>query len=89
MPHTISVLEERHMISIMLFLAENDGCNKTCIYDAVSRNPRMPEKLNALEESGLLVQASRDDSRSTTVSLTEKGRIVSDHLRGIRDEIET
>ena len=37
--------EEKHVISILMYVAGNPGCKKTDIYDAVSRNPRMPEKI--------------------------------------------
>ena len=39
--------EEKHVISILMYVAGNPGCKKTDIYDAVSRNPRMPEKNQA------------------------------------------
>ena len=75
---SILVFEERHMISIMLHISENEGCTKTELYDAVSNNQRMPCKLDHLEESGLIVQESIPDSRMVRLRLTGLGRQVCD-----------
>ncbi len=52
--------EEKHVISILMYVAGNPGCKKTDIYDAVSRNPRMPEKIEILESMGLMTLTSTD-----------------------------
>ena len=39
----ITVLEEKHMISTLLYLREHPGCNKSDLYMAVSRNPACPK----------------------------------------------
>ena len=36
-------LEEKHMVSILLFLMDNDGCMKSQLYSSVSRGMRMPD----------------------------------------------
>ncbi len=77
----IRVLEERHMVSIMLYLSDNDGCTKSDLYGAVSNNPRMPDKLNALEASGLIRQESSPDTRAVRVYLTDIGSIVGSDLQ--------
>lgn len=73
----IRVLEARHMISIVLYLSENDGCIKTDLYRDVSNNPRMPSKLDELESSGLIVQEQSPDSNAVRLRLTDTGRRVS------------
>ena len=73
----ISVLEQKHMISTILFLADSGGCTKSELYRAVSTNPRMPEKLDMLEEAGLITQEQSDGSRSVRISLTDLGTEVS------------
>ena len=78
-----AVLEERHMISTMLFLAGSDGCTKTELYRAVSTNPRMPEKLDILEGAGLIRQQREESSRTTRVELTDLGKRVSAALAEI------
>lgn len=77
----IRVLEEKHMISILLHLLDNDGCTKTDLYDAVSSNPRMPRKLDALEDSGLVTQTPVPDSRTVRIGLTDLGITVGRSLR--------
>ncbi len=76
----IRVLEEKHMISIMMHLSDNDGCTKTDLYGAVSNNPRMPQKLDILEASGMIVQESIPDSRAVRIRLTDVGKRVCDSL---------
>ena len=72
--------EEKHLISIMLFLCINGSCRKIDIYDNVTSNPRVPDKLNRLEAMGLITQDKSAGSKSVTVSLTDKGRQIADRL---------
>ena len=78
-----SSLEEKHMISILLYLNLNRRCQKIEIYHNVSTNPRIPDKLNDLEEMGLITQEPTEGSRATTVSLTPKGIEVANLLQNI------
>lgn len=79
----IDVLEEKHAISTMIYLLDNDGCRKTDIYRDVSRNPRMPEKLDMLENRGLIVQRPINDHNSVNIHLTDMGKDVAMALRNI------
>ncbi len=74
------ILEGRHMISIMIYLGENDGCKKTDLYGAISNNPRMPDKLDRLESCGLIRQEPAEGSRATRIFLTPMGSEISDIL---------
>lgn len=76
-PGSITILEERHMMSILLYLLDNGTCKKTDIYDGVSRNPRLARKLDVLEESGLIRQVAVGIGNRTDVMLTEKGNRVA------------
>ena len=73
-------LEEKHTISIMLFLSINGECKKIDIYKNISSNPRIPDKLDRLEAMGLIKQRSTRGTRSVTIVLTPKGRQVADRL---------
>ena len=44
----VRIFEEKHMISILLFIYENGPSRKMDIYDNVSKNPRMPDKIEKL-----------------------------------------
>lgn len=76
----IQVLEERHMVSVILFLKDNDGCMKTELYSSVSNNPRMPAKLDSLESAGLIRQEQSPESRAVRIHLTDLGREVASLL---------
>lgn len=78
-------LEEKHMVSILLYLMDNDGCMKSQLYDSVSRTLRMPDKLDMLEDTGLIVQDSNGPYRSVRIRLTDLGRGVCRELEAIED----
>lgn len=68
------------MIAMLVFLAANGPSRKIDIYDGVSSNPRMPDKLNLLEDMGLVQQDMDPVTRATVVSLTESGDEVASLL---------
>ena len=76
----IRALEGKHMISILLYLNINDRCKKIEIYDNVSNNPRLPDKLDELEAMELITQFKDSDSRSMIIALTPKGKMVAQRL---------
>lgn len=81
----LSIFEEKHIIGILMYVADNPDCMKTEIYEAVSRNPRMPEKIETLESVGLMTHRTVD--RSTFYSLTEGGNIVARLLSDVSLEL--
>ena len=74
-----TILEEKHMVSIIVYLAENDGCLKTDVYSGVARNSRMPEKLGMLEDAGLIEQKA-NGFRMVRLELTDLGKKVCEEL---------
>jgi len=70
----VAGLEEKYMLSILLFLKDNDRCKKIDLYRAVSTNPRMPQKLAVLEDMGLL--HIEEDGKISTIILSEKGKAI-------------
>lgn len=77
--------EEKHVISILMYVAGNPGCKKTDIYDAVSRNPRMPEKIEILESMGLMTHETVN--RSSFYKLTAGGINIAKLLSAVSNEI--
>lgn len=77
----IKTLESKHMLSILLFLLENGNITKMDLYNAVSKNPRMPEKLEELVDLGLITVDIEE--RTCYVDLTSKGREVAEHVKAI------
>lgn len=82
----VLVLESNHMISILFYLLEHDGCKKTDIYSGVSRGTRMPDKLDSLEASGLLITRNAGPNM-ISVQLTDLGRDVANSLLDIREKM--
>lgn len=79
----VSALEEKHLISMLLYLREKGPSRKTDIYDAVSTNPRMTLKVERLEAMGLINTEFNNALRSTVVTLTDEGRKVAEHLAAV------
>lgn len=81
--YRISSLEEKHLMSMLMYLREKGPSRKTDIYDAVSTNPRMTLKVERLEAMGLISTEYNNALRSTVVTLTEEGRQVAEHLAAV------
>lgn len=75
------VLEDRHAISILLFLAEHPDSKKTELYEHIPRNARTPSKIASLEDAGLITQTPF--RASILLDLTDAGREVADLLAEI------
>ncbi|TQS85223.1 MAG: hypothetical protein A3208_04555 [Candidatus Methanoprimaticola hominis] len=89
-PTGVTALEEKHMIAMLVFLAANGPSRKIDIYDGVSSsNPRMPDKLNLLEDMGLVQQDMDPVTRATVVSLTESGDEVASLLLAVDKTIRS
>lgn len=84
----VALLEEKHMVTILLFLMDNDGCAKTDLYSSVSRGTRMPNKLDILENAGLIVQNPIGPCKHVRISLTRLGREVCKELGVIEGMLE-
>ena len=84
----VTVFEEKHMISIMMFLSIGD-CKKMDIYENISTNPRIPDKLDRLEALGLLNQTLDEKNKSIMLELTEKGRKVAKDFAEINTIIKS
>ncbi len=78
-----SLLEEKHLISILLYLRKEGLTRKIDLYNNVSFNPRMPEKISRLESAGLLEQKTDGYSKSTLLKLTKKGETIASLLEEI------
>jgi len=77
----LGILEEKHVIDILFFLSRHGPSKKSDIYSEVSTNPRMPLKLNIMEKEGLIIQhINTINNNTTTVMLTDKGKMVIDLL---------
>lgn len=77
----LKCLEDRHKLSILLILYREGKKKKTDLYQLLPSNSRMADKLNELENSGLIVQENLKFQNNTTyLDLTEKGRKIAGEL---------
>ena len=72
----VAGIEGKRMLSTILYIGMNSGCTKGQLYDAVSRNIRMPEMLRELESRGILRIDIGSDGHSEKLSLTSLGKKV-------------
>ena len=86
---TIAVLEQKHMLTLILYLDEMSPVLKTDIYNDVSRCSNMTQKLDDLEGLGLIATYYTGRTNSHIMMITEKGRLVADCIREIRGIIES
>lgn len=75
----VTLFEQRHMISIILYLLDHDGSRKIDLYSGVGRGNRMPEKMDMLADAGLIDRNVL--SATGRLSLTEYGRDVASKLK--------
>jgi predicted transcriptional regulator len=78
--YKIRSLESKHILSTVLFLGEHGTATKTELYENVSKNPRMPDKLRELESLGLIVIR---EGYPTYVELTSKGAEIYEVLKNV------
>lgn len=74
----IDLIDNRHMMSVLLYLLENGQSNRTSIYNSISRNSNMPLKLERMVEMGLLTSAA--SIHGIFMDLTDRGRYIAEHL---------
>lgn len=76
------ILDDRHIIPLIIFLYENGPSRRIDIYQNVSRISSMPKKFDSLKESGLL-----DEDDRSNLFLTDAGMSVARLLLCIDDVI--
>lgn len=79
----LAIIGEKHMLSIIAFIADNGPCSKTDIYSAISRSTRMLDKLEMLADAGL-IDISAVANHHSMVDITDKGRDVAKNIGEIR-----
>ena len=82
----ICVLDTRHTMGIILFLHENGPSRKVDIYENVSRNANMPDKLEALMDTGII--EATPSVNGVTLALTDSGTAVANMLLSIESVLK-
>ncbi len=80
--YVLKMMDEKHMMSIILFIYRNKDVTKGMIYQNIGMSPRMNVKLDILKDMGLI---SIEGTVAKHVSLTEKGIRVAESISDIED----
>ena len=75
-------------MDILLYIKDHPGCYKSEIYRNVTRNAHTRERIDMLEDAGLLSSQSSDHGRATVLSLTRRGARVADLLLELETVLE-
>ena len=76
-------LEDKHKLSMLVFLFENGRSKKTDIYSGLPKNISNANKLDDLEKLKLVTFDHRSLNNTTYVELTELGQCVAKKLMDI------
>ena len=79
------VLNQEHLLSILLYVCRHDGCMETGLYSGENSRPRLPEKIQRLDDAGLLKQ---DVARSTRLYTTDPGKQIASNLAEMKEMLE-
>jgi len=71
---TSKVFNEKNTTTILLYLHFFGARTRSEIYRMISTNPRMPKKLEMLNQCGLINIESRDNDHRRVVDLTPLGK---------------
>ena len=87
----LPVLEERHMMDILMYLYTHGRSKKTDVYKGICLNSRMPEKLIRLHHAGLIVIHAYEGSYNTRgdVELTDYGARVTQVVLNLSRVLKT
>ena len=81
----IDHLSSKHMMSVILLIHESGPCRRVDIYDKVSRNGNMPQKLRQMVDYGILEEIY--GINGSMFKLTDSGRKVAELLQRIEEII--
>ena len=79
--HPSLILADTHVIPMLLYVWDNEGCTRTDLYLEVARSANTPRKLNMLVSEGLLEQTQVGNG--CRLSLTRTGYDVVEKIREI------
>lgn len=65
-----------HSIDLLMYISEHPGCMKTDLYRNVSRNTSTSNRLDMMEDAGLLT--IEDCDRTVFLTLTDRGYAVAE-----------
>lgn len=81
----IDLLDSKHIMAVILYLDEAGPSKRMKIYENVSRNMNMPEKIDLLLDRGVLRETATLEGMK--LSLTDVGAQIAGHLREIESRL--
>ncbi len=84
----LNILEEKHMMSMIVYIDEMSPVLKGDIYNNISRSTNMASKIDELASIGLVQIYRTVNVSSNVIVITEKGRKVAALIRDMVDAIE-
>ena len=82
----IDILDSRHVMSLILYINEYGPSRRIDIYDNVSRNSNMPDKIGIMKEWGLIEEVPTVDGM--LLGLTDSGMAVANMLLSIESVLK-
>ena len=79
------LLESRLVISLIMFVGDRGHCRKLDLFEELSSDPVVADRIVMVEERGLLETYEVPRSRSLEIALTSEGRAVYRELLEIDD----
>ena len=84
----LDTLSSKHVLTILMYVGKMSPVVKSDIYNDVSRCSNMGEKIESLNELGLIKIYRPARTKTNVVVITDKGREVVARLQGILDVID-
>lgn len=86
---TIDVLEEKHVLSTILYINRTSPVMKSDVYNDISRSSSMSDKLCDIENLGLIDVYQTIRNNSNILMITDKGRKVAGLIEDLVRILET
>ena len=83
----LSDLEGPNGLRLFLYLDENAPVLKTDVYRDISKSPKMKDRLERMQELGLIEMRYAGRVNATVVMMTPKGKAIARRVRWILDSI--
>ncbi len=83
--YALKAMDEKHMMSIILFIYSNKGVTKGMVYQNIGMSPRMNVKLDILKDLGLI---TIEGAVTKHVALTEKGIKVAELISQMENVLD-
>ncbi len=78
---TLDMLQEKYIMTLILYIDENSPVLKTELYSNISRSPVMKGKIDDIRSMGLIEIYSSIHNTTNVITITEKGKKIASIIR--------